>query len=140
MRYPVYLMKMHSRKKYFTSLWLSRVHLSSTAAVFKMKLLSTSMRCFPLLFCQPLAVHTVNFFLALFLIHFRRKHRNQDEKDSVKNNGILIRKLFWPTVRKKCSSDREKLLKFSAFSLEFSKTLRSLEQFIQTVKGQNNYW
>ena len=31
-------------------------------------------------------------------------------------------------VRKNCSSDREKLF------------LRSLEQFIQTVKVQNNFW
>ena len=37
-------------------------------------------------------------------------------------------------------SDREKLLKFEAESREFSKFLRSLEQFIQTVKGQNNFW
>ena len=29
-------------------------------------------------------------------------------------NGILLPKLFWPTVRKKCSSDQEKLLKFKA--------------------------
>ena len=29
-------------------------------------------------------------------------------------NGILLPKLFWPTVRKKCSSDWEKLLKFEA--------------------------
>ena len=36
-------------------------------------------------------------------------------------NGILLSKLFWPTVRKKCSSDREKLLKFKAEGLEFSK-------------------
>ena len=54
--------------------------------------------------------------------------------------GILLPKLFWPTVRKYCSSDREKLLKFEAESREFSKFLRSLEQFIQTVKGQNNVW
>ena len=55
-------------------------------------------------------------------------------------NGILLPKLFWPTVRKKCSSDREKLLKFEAEGREFAKFLRSLEQFIQTVKGQNNFW
>ena len=41
-------------------------------------------------------------------------------------NGILLPKLFRPTVRKNCSSDREKLL-------------RSLEQFIQAVKGQKNF-
>ena len=35
-----------------------------------------------------------------------------------------------------CSSDREKLLKFEAGGREFAKILRSLEQFIQTVKGQ----
>ena len=45
-----------------------------------------------------------------------------------------------PTVRKNCSSDREKLLKFEAEGSEFAKFLRSLEQFIQTVKGQNNFW
>ena len=41
---------------------------------------------------------------------------------------------------KKCSSDREKLLKFKAEGRGFSKFLRSLEQFIQTVKGQNSFW
>ena len=54
--------------------------------------------------------------------------------------GILLPKLFWPTVRKNCSSDRVKLLKFKAEGREFAKFLRSLEQFIQTVKGQNNFW
>ena len=42
-------------------------------------------------------------------------------------------------MRKNCSSDREKLLKFEAEGREFSKFLRSQEQFIQTVKGQNNF-
>ena len=55
-------------------------------------------------------------------------------------NGILLPKLFWPTVRKNCSSDREKLLKFEAEGREFAKFLRSYEQFIQTVKGQDNFW
>ena len=52
--------------------------------------------------------------------------------------GILLPKLFWPTVRKKCSSDREKL--FKAEDREFLKILRSLEQFFQTVKRKNNFW
>ena len=43
-------------------------------------------------------------------------------------------------MRKNCSSDREKLLKLEAEGREFAKFLRSLEQFIQTVKGQNNFW
>ena len=55
-------------------------------------------------------------------------------------NVILLPKFFLPTVRKNCSSDREKLLKFEAEGQEFSNFLRLLEQFIQTVKGQNKFW
>ena len=51
------------------------------------------------------------------------------------NNGILL-----PTVRKNCSSDQDKILKFEAEGRELAKFLRSLEQFIQTVKGQKNLW
>ena len=43
-------------------------------------------------------------------------------------------------MRKTGSNDREKLLKFEAERREFAKVLRSLKQFIQTVKGQNNFW
>ena len=43
-------------------------------------------------------------------------------------------------MRKKCSGDRERLMKFEAKGREFAKILRSLEQFIQIVKGQNNFW
>ena len=39
-------------------------------------------------------------------------------------------------MRKNCSSDREKLLKLEAEGREFTKILRSLEQFIQTVKNR----
>ena len=42
-------------------------------------------------------------------------------------------------MRKKCSSDREKVLKFEAEGREFANFLRSPEQFIQTVKGGNNF-
>ena len=38
------------------------------------------------------------------------------------------------------SSEWEKLFKFKAEGREFAKFLRSLEQFIQTMKGQNNFW
>ena len=54
--------------------------------------------------------------------------------------GIFFPNLFWPTVRKKNSRDREKLLKFETEGREFAIFLRWLEQFIQTVKGQNNFW
>ena len=63
-----------------------------------------------------------------------------DDRNRAENNGIFFPKLFWPTVRKYCSSDWEKLLKFEAEGQEVAKILRSLEQFIQTVKGQNNFW
>ena len=43
-------------------------------------------------------------------------------------------------MRKNRSSDREKLSKFKAEGREFAKIMRSLEQFIQTVKGQDNFW
>ena len=54
--------------------------------------------------------------------------------------GILLPKLFWPTVRNNWSRSREKLLKFEAEGPESAKFLRSLEQFIQTVKVHNNFW
>ena len=43
------------------------------------------------------------------------------------------------TVRKNCFTDREKLLIFETEGQEFAKFLRSLEQFVQTVKGMNNF-
>ena len=44
--------------------------------------------------------------------------------------------LLW----EKILNDREKLLKFEAEGREFEKFLRSLEQFVGTVKVQNNFW
>ena len=41
---------------------------------------------------------------------------------------------------KKCWSDWEKLLKFRTEGREFGNFLRSLEQFIETAKGQNIFW
>ena len=40
-------------------------------------------------------------------------------------------------MRKNCSRDQEKL---EAEGQELAKFLRSLKQFIRTVKGQNNFW
>ena len=51
-----------------------------------------------------------------------------DENPVGMNSGILLPLLFWPTtVRKNCSSCREKLLKFEAEGREFAKVLSSLE-------------
>ena len=43
-------------------------------------------------------------------------------------------------MRKNCCSDREIFLNFGAEVREFAKFMRSLEQFIETMKGQNNFW
>ena len=42
-------------------------------------------------------------------------------------------------MRKYCSCDGEFFLKFKALNQEFAKILRSLEEFIQTMKDQNNF-
>ena len=80
------------------------------------------------------------YFLQISKIQSDVWHFTCEKKEKYLNNCIFLPKLFGPTVRKNCSSDREKLLKFEAEGREFSKFLRSLEQFIQTVKGQNNSW
>ena len=51
---------------------------------------------------------------------------------------FCLKKLFWSTVRKICSSDREIFLKFEAEGQEFQKFFSTLEQFFLTV-GQNNF-
>ena len=68
-----------------------------------------------------------------------RKHICWKRKNKQKVQSIfsLITLVF---CYQNCSSDREKILKFEAEGREFAKILRSLEQFIQTVKGQNNIW
>ena len=42
-------------------------------------------------------------------------------------------------MRKNRSSDRKNVLVFKAEGREFAKLLRSLEKFVETVKGQNNF-
>ena len=44
-------------------------------------------------------------------------------------------------MRKNCTCDQEKEIKFEAGGQEFAKKkMRSLGQFVQIVKGQNNFW
>ena len=62
----------------------------------------------------------------LFQIFFRNYH--------------FVTKIVLTYCEKKCSSDRDKILKFEDEGREFAKFLRSPEQFIQTVKGQNSFW
>ena len=100
----------------------------------------------PIITIFLLPQHGKNFFLQNISSHsmYRIDKLTKDYCGSsvflVKDPGILLPKLFWPTVRKNFSSDREKLLKFEAEGREFGKFLRSQEHFIQTVKGQNNFW
>ena len=59
----------------------------------------------------------------------------------IQENGVLLPKLFWPTVRKKCSSDWEKLLEFKAEGREFANFLRSLEQWkFRTIFGNRIFF
>ena len=67
---------------------------------------------------------------------FFQKAVSSTKKRDQNRNGILLPKLYRPAVRKNCSTDGEKLLKFEAEGQEFAKFLRPLERFIQTVKGQ----
>ena len=57
-------------------------------------------------------------------------------------HGNLLPKLFWPTVRKNCSSDQEKLWIFFEITkgraADFAYISESLEHFFLTV-GQNNF-
>ena len=56
------------------------------------------------------------------------------------DNGILFGKLFRPNVRKKIVFViKEIVCKLEAKDREFAKDLRSLDQFIQTLKGQYNF-
>ena len=59
---------------------------------------------------------------------------------STVNKRYFVTEIVLTYYEKKNTSDREKLLKFEAEGREFAKVLRSLEQFIQTMKGQNNFW
>jgi hypothetical protein len=59
-------------------------------------------------------------------------------RDPLKQKGLTSLEMVF--CYQNCSSDREKLLKLEAEGQEFATFLRSLEQFIQTVKGQKKFW
>ena len=66
-------------------------------------------------------------------------HKSLMHHDSQK--WYFVTKIVLTYCEKKYSSNREKLLKIEAEGREFANISdRSLEQFIQTVKGQNNFW
>ena len=57
-----------------------------------------------------------------------QKRKEKTSSNAKKRNGILLPKLW------------EKILKFEAEGQEFANFYKSLEQFIQTVNGPNNFW
>ena len=75
-----------------------------------------------------------------FIIMNRNPSRFGLESNRSWRIGILFPELFWPFMRKNCSSNQEKLLKFEAEGREFEIFLRSLKLFIQTAKELNNFW
>ena len=85
----------------------------------------------------------------------RRKEKWQSKNNCHRPKGCVLTKFhlvangkefLWTKIvltyceKKNCFSDQEKRLKFEAEDWEFAKFLRSLEQFILTVNGQNNFW
>ena len=55
-------------------------------------------------------------------------------------NIILLSEFFWPTVRKNCSTFWENFWNSRLNAENFQKFSQKLEQFIHTVKDQNNVW
>ena len=66
--------------------------------------------------------------------------RNRGSNTPENRNGILLPKLFWPNVRKNCSSDRENLLKFEAEGREFAKKIRSLFRTIYSNSERSEHF
>ena len=60
---------------------------------------------------------------------------DKPKHDLPEKNWYFVTKIVLICCEKNCSSDWEKLLKFEAEGQEFAKCLRSVEQFIQTVRA-----
>ena len=77
--------------------------------------------------------------MAYFSIFLSQFHESRDLYTCTIKNWYFVTKNVLIYCEKNFPIDREKLLKFEAEGRKFAKVLRSLEQFIQTVKGQNNF-
>ena len=78
--------------------------------------------------------------MAYFSIFLSQFHESRDLYTCTIKNWYFVTKIVLIYCEKKYSRDREDFLKFEAEGREFDFFLRSLEQFFQTVKGQNNFW
>ena len=109
---------------------------ASTAAAVMMHIFCS--HCFffailpvPLVFCYQNCsdllwekiVLLIKIFFFFFFLGLEFAESNNSYHYNINSNGIISPKLFWPTVRRNCSSDWEKLLKFEfeAEGWEFSK-------------------
>jgi hypothetical protein len=86
------------------------------------------------LFCEEMLISTITWF-----------HVQLDQKiwDGVYHITLwyFVTKIAMTYCEKKIVLVIKKnFLNFKAEGQEFAKILRSLEKFIQTVKGQNNFW
>ena len=68
----------------------------------------------------------LKYEVQLPLYHTYNNQHNSNFSNEMAKNCILFTKLFWPSVRKKCFSDQDKLLKFEAEGWEFAKVLEQL--------------
>ena len=91
-----------------------------------------------LVFVIELCIWKISQFFIIFLIFFNNtlvKIRS-GQKTYWLRSSLMVNLVF---CYKNCSSDRDFFFKFEAEGQEFAKFLRSLEQFIQIVKGQKNF-
>ena len=80
--------------------------------------------------------HSINYFFNAYYFTSQNYFLEFSE-----NNWYFVTKIVLTYFEKKIVLvAEEKLLKFKAEGREFEKFLRSLEQFIQTVKGQKSFW
>ena len=74
---------------------------------------------------------------------WKRSGLNSKQMSSLEGekHSILLPELFWPSVRKKCSTDGKKFLKFETEGREFAKILRLLNRTIcSKSESQNKFW
>ena len=73
----------------------------------------------------------------LFVYFFARVNLpSVDIAAKIRKNGILLPKLFWPTVGKKCSGYWDFFFEIQGWRPRICKNL----EITRTVKGQNNFW
>ena len=86
------------------------------------------------------SLYEINWHMSIWCKKCSALNTYSQDPDIWREKWYFVTKIVLTYCEKKNSTDREKLLKFEAEGREFAKILRSLGQFIRTVKGQNNFW